>query len=172
MDNASLPLGMLHAMESRETTLLSNAAFLAAIYVDLRYQVFLENSQKIVAQAHLAALCRRLQMLQESVDTTDVECLDSSSKSENRSTPACEVDIIDELLALLDACNASSSQSPRNEQNVTETINCFNNQVRLLRNINILEWWEKQAESDHKGVANLLLLYQLLKPALKELFRV
>ena len=37
-------------------------------------------------------------MLQESVDTTDVECPGSSSESENGSTPACEVDIIDEML--------------------------------------------------------------------------
>ena len=36
-------------------------------------------------------------MLQESVDTTDVECLDSSSESANTSTPACRVDIIDEI---------------------------------------------------------------------------
>ena len=47
-------------------------------------------------------------MLQESVDTTDVECLDSSSESENGFTSACLVDI-DEILATLDACNVSSS---------------------------------------------------------------
>ena len=48
-------------------------------------------------------------MLQESVDTTDVECLDSSSESENGFTPACGVNIVDKILASLDACNASSS---------------------------------------------------------------
>ena len=38
MNNASsLALAMLHAMKRRETTLLSNAAFLTAIYVDPKY---------------------------------------------------------------------------------------------------------------------------------------
>ena len=48
-------------------------------------------------------------MLQESDDTTDVECLGSSSESQNGSTPACGLDIINEILATSDACNASSS---------------------------------------------------------------
>ena len=76
-------------------------------------------------------------MLQESIDTTDVECLDS--ESENGSIPACGVDIIDEILAISNAYNASSSQSSRDEKNGTEMIKCFNNQARLLRNTNITE---------------------------------
>ena len=84
-------------------------------------------------------------MLQESVDTTDVEFLDSFSEYENGSTPACGVDIIDEILAGSDACNASSSQLPRDEVNVTEMIKCFNHP--LLRNTNIFELWDKQAKS-------------------------
>ena len=63
-------------------------------------------------------------MLQELVDTIDIECLDSSSESGNGSTPASAhgVDVIDEILATSDACNVSSSQSPRDKQNVTEMI--------------------------------------------------
>ena len=49
-------------------------------------------------------------MLQESVDTNDVEYLDLSSEFENGSTPTCGVDIIDKILATSDACNASSSR--------------------------------------------------------------
>ena len=40
----SLALAVLHVMESRKTTLLSDAAFLAAIYVDVRHQVLLKYS--------------------------------------------------------------------------------------------------------------------------------
>ena len=75
MNNASsLALAIFYAMKRRETTLLSNGAFLAAINVHPRYQVHL--------LLHMG------------------------------------VDIIDEILATWDACNASSSQSSRNEQNV------------------------------------------------------
>ena len=72
-------------------------------------------------------------------------------------TPTCGVDIIDKILATSDACNASSSQSLWDEQNVTEMIECFNNQARLLGNINIFEWRGKQAHYDLKRVANVAL---------------
>ena len=112
-------------------------------------------------------------MLQESVDTADVECRHSSPESENGSTSACKVDIIDEKLATSNACNASPLQSPRNERNVTEMIKCYSNQVRLLRNTNLFKWWDKHAESDFKSsLVLLLLLYQLPKPTLKEFFWV
>ena len=97
-------------MEHRETPLLSNTAFLAAICVHPRYQALSKYSQKTLAQTHLAALRRRLQMLQESVDTTDVECQDSSSESENESTPAWRVAIIDEILTTWDAFHVSLTQ--------------------------------------------------------------
>ena len=89
MNNASyLALDILHAMERRETTLLPNAAFLAAMYVDPKVsgtsKIFSENSCTI-------PLWRRLQMPQESLNTTDVECFYSSSESENGSAPACKV---------------------------------------------------------------------------------
>ena len=64
-------------------------------------------------------------MRQESVDTTDVERLDSSLESENESTSEWGVNITDEILATLDTCNASSSQSPLDEQNVTEMITVY-----------------------------------------------
>ena len=60
MNNASsLALVMLHAMECREATLLSNT-FLAAICVDTRYQVLLKYSQKTVAQAHFGSIVEAL----------------------------------------------------------------------------------------------------------------
>ena len=49
---SSLALAMLHATGRRETTLISNAAFLAAIYVDPRYKIFLKYTLKTVVQAH------------------------------------------------------------------------------------------------------------------------
>ena len=113
---------MPDAIKRKETILLSNAAFLAAICLGQRNQILLKYSYKTVAQAHLAASWRCLQMLQESVHTTKVECLASFSESENGSAPTCEVDIIDAILATSDACNARSSQSPRLEQKVTEMI--------------------------------------------------
>ena len=151
-------MAMLHAMEPRETALLSDAVFLAAIYVDPRYHILLKCSQKTVAQTHAAALWRHLQMLQKSIGTTDVECLDSSLESENGSTPACWVDIIDEVLATLDTCNTSLSQSLRDKQKVTEMIKCSNNHACPTRNTNMFEWWDKQVKSDFKRAAFALLI--------------
>ena len=110
-------------------------------------------------------------MLRESVDT-DLECLNSSSKSENRSTLTSRVGIIDKILATSDACNASLSQSPRNEQNVTEMIECFNNQACLIRNTYVFEWWNKQAESDIERVANVALALKVTQGSVEEIFQV
>ena len=109
-------------------------------------------------------------MLQGSVDTTNVECIDSSSESKSGSTSARGADIIDEILTTLDACNASSSQSSRNKQNVTEMIKCFNNQVRLLGNTNIFEWWDNKAKSDLKRVANVALALPVTQARVERTF--
>ena len=55
---SSRVLAVFHTLERRETTLLPNAAFLAAIYVDPSYQVLLKYSQKTLAEAHWTALWR------------------------------------------------------------------------------------------------------------------
>ena len=164
-----MSLALLDAIKSREITLLRNATFLAAIYVDSRYQLLLKYSQKTVVPAYLAALWRRLQMLHESTDPTDVEYLDSSSESKSGSAK-CGADIIDEILATSDACNASSSQSPRDEQIVTETIKCFHDQARLLRNTNIFEWSDKQAGSNFKRVANAGLALPVTQGSVERAF--
>ena len=79
-------------------------------------------------------------MLQDSVDTTDVECLDSSLDSKNGSITACGVEIVDEIITTSDGCNANLSQSPWVEQNETEMVKYFNNQTSLLKSTNIFEW--------------------------------
>ena len=111
-------------------------------------------------------------MLQKSVETTDVECLDSSLESERGFTPACRVDIIDEIFPTLDTCNASSSQSPQDEQNSTEIIKCFNNQACLHRKTNISEWWDNQAETNLRRVANGALASPVSQASVKKFFRV
>ena len=46
-------------------------------------------------------------MLQESVNATDLECLDSPSNLKMNSTPACGADTIVKILATSNACNAN-----------------------------------------------------------------
>ena len=96
--------------------------------------------------------------------------LDSSSESKNGTTPACRVDIIDEIPATSNACNASSSQSPRGEQNVTDMIEYFNNQARLLRNTNKFGWRHKQAESSLKRIVNVALALPVTQASVERTF--
>ena len=53
-------IGYASCMECRETTLLSNAAFLATTYNDPRYQVLLKYSQKTIAQVHFGSIVEAL----------------------------------------------------------------------------------------------------------------
>ena len=62
-----------------------------------------------------------------------------------------------------------SHRSPRDEQNVTEMIKCFNNQTRL-RNTCMFEWWDKQAESDVKRDANAALASPVTQASVERTF--
>ena len=73
-------------------------------------------------------------------------------------------DNIDEIFSTSDACNATSPQLSRDEQNVTKMIKCSNNQPRLPKNTNIFEWWDKEAESDLRRVANVALASIVTQP--------
>ena len=156
---------MLHARQRGEKTLLSNAAFLSAIYVDPTYQVLLQYFQKTVVQAHLAALWRRLEMLLGSIDATDLECLDSSSESENDL-------LLHAVLILLMRYSPFWLRVMSAHHNYHDMSKCFNNQSRFFRNTNIFEWWDKQAESDLKRVANVILTLPISQASVEVLFRV
>ena len=56
------------------------------------------------------------------------------------------------------------------ESNVTEMIKCFSNQVRLFRNTNIFEWWNKQAESDLRWVAIVALVLPVTQASVERIF--
>ena len=51
----------LQAMEKRENSLLSNPAFLSAVYLDKRYHVLLTEKQKEFSQIQLLGLWRKIQ---------------------------------------------------------------------------------------------------------------
>jgi len=167
--NSANALAMLSAMERREANLLSNAAFVSAIYVDPRFKVLLKYPQQNVAQVHLAALWRRLQVLQESAGSPDM--IEISSESGNESN-ASGGDIIEEILASSDACSANTSQSSstRHEQNVIEMINSFKNQARLRKDADVFEWWKNQAESDLKQVAAVALALPVTQASVERTF--
>lgn len=65
----SASAAFLQAMEVREVKILSNPAFLSAIYMDPRYQCLLKESQKIVAKAHLNAVWKRLSSMDTGCDS-------------------------------------------------------------------------------------------------------
>ena len=162
---SSLSMAMLHAMESRETSLLSNAAFVAAVYVDPRYQVLLKHPQRKIAQAHLISLWRRFQLLQQSANTSSTGHV-SSSESENGLT--CDDDIIEEILATSDACSAS--ESSREEKEVEDMIKLFDNHNRLQKNTNIFDWWNKQPDSNFKSIANIALAQPVTQASVERTF--
>ena len=63
------PLGqlLLSAMEKRETDLLKNDLFLASLYLNFRYKVFISEIDQIVASQHLQQTWDRLKLLEQEV---------------------------------------------------------------------------------------------------------
>ena len=60
--------------------------------------------------------------------------------------------------------------SPRDKQNVTEMIKCFNNQGHLPKKTNIFEWWDKQAESKLQPVANAAIALPVTQASVEKTF--
>lgn len=73
---------LFSAMENREHALLDNAAFLAAIYIDPRFQCLLSSTQKDLAIINLNALWKRIMKL-ESTEDAQIDTVTVLTQDEN-----------------------------------------------------------------------------------------
>ncbi|ESN94453.1 hypothetical protein HELRODRAFT_164299 [Helobdella robusta] len=82
-------LGILSSMRKRKEKLLHNTHFLAGVYVDARYRILLNKSDKIKAREGLADI--QLRLKRKKVFDSAKE-----SKSVNVSQPTCDLNFISE----------------------------------------------------------------------------
>ena len=105
-------------MEKRETDLLKNDRFLAFLYLDPRYKVFISEIDQIVATQHLQQTWDRLKLLQQEV-ASDL----FGTESDSSETPSAH----DDLDILIEAREKAAQ---KRRQSFTSVIFTSNNAMQ------------------------------------------
>ena len=150
----------LQAMEKREGSLLSNPAFLSAVYLDKRYNVLLTEEQKELSQIHLLGLWKKIQIISS---TMSAAVADSVSAKEDSFTnddgdgaaDSDSVDIVEHLLRFSDANKAADTANKESE--VAEHLKMFAKASCISKSECIFQWWHYQQESVIKKLAEVAI---------------
>lgn len=145
---------ILEQMISREQKLLNNDVLLSAVFMDPRYKILLEKTQKERAKNHLKHVWTKI------ISLNNNECLNTNCQNEtsssNSSMTGSTCDEFENLLKLkerqYDLANSHLSSSRESDlyflrRVVTELETYDVEQKRLSRKINILQFWEEKRKS-------------------------
>uniref|UniRef100_A0A2S2PB42 HAT C-terminal dimerisation domain-containing protein n=1 Tax=Schizaphis graminum TaxID=13262 RepID=A0A2S2PB42_SCHGA len=146
-------------MKQREVLLLKNPVFLAAIFLDPRYQCMLNETDKNTGINHLIKTWSFMIQIQDNVCQTDVD--NSVIASVNVDTPDNTTETTDGFeLFLSSQSSVSSNRSDTNIINdISVSLHNFKDVERLHYKTNILAFWESQKhdKSDLYKLANIVL---------------
>ncbi|XP_029348385.1 uncharacterized protein LOC107882680, partial [Acyrthosiphon pisum] len=152
---------ILKSMKQREVLLLKNPVFLAAIFLDPRYQCMLNESDKNTGIDHLVKTWKCMIQIQDDVYQTD-DVNNSATASNNVDSPDNTTETTDDGFELF-LSSQSSVSSNRSDTNISNDISIslhnFKDVERLHYKTNILTFWESQKheKSDLYKLANVVL---------------
>ncbi|XP_060859135.1 LOW QUALITY PROTEIN: uncharacterized protein LOC132936427 [Metopolophium dirhodum] len=150
---------ILKSMKQREVLLLKNPIFLAAIFLDPRYQCILNETDKNTGINHLIKTWKCMIQIQDVCQTDDVN---NSAIANVIDSPDNTAETIDDGFELF-LSSQTSVASNRSETNILNDISTslhnFKNVERLHYKTNILAFWESQKhdKSDLYKLANIVL---------------
>ncbi|XP_060881953.1 uncharacterized protein LOC132953587 [Metopolophium dirhodum] len=150
---------ILKSMKQREVLLLKNPIFLAAIFLDPRYQCMLNETDKNTGINHLIKTWKCMIQIQDVCQTDDVN---NSAIANVIDSPDNTAETIDDGFELF-LSSQTSVASNRSETNILNDISTslhnFKNVERLHYKTNILAFWESQKhdKSDLYKLANIVL---------------
>lgn len=168
------------AMESREPNLLKNAAFLAAIYLDPRFQCLIDEPQKDLAKLHLTALWKRIMALESShkswdgFSNQDQAELEDKNEGDNQKESEGTSDITDQILSAASSSRKRESEKMDNDAlrltEVKQTLAHFNNVPRFERTGDIFKWWQKHPHQDVRLLAEVALSLPVTQVSVERTF--
>ena len=170
---------LITAMENRELSLLNNAAFLAAIYLDPRFQCLLVEPQKDLAKLHLTALWKRITSLQSSDNfqddsTKQAEEKNLSERQSGNEESSKQKDIIDQILSAADNNRKREREVVDYDAlrlaEIKQTLRHFNNCTRIEKSEDILKWWDKHPHQDMKAIAEVALALPVTQVSVERTF--
>lgn len=141
---------LVQCMKARQHTLFENDAFVAAVFVDPRYRLFLTDNQAEMAKLHL---CRTWDMIQNlsAAPNTDSVAERSSSSSEDD----------DEIEQLLVAKERETTVVQKGRVPIASVLDAYSREACLKRTENVLRYWASMADSNadmHKLATSVIAL--------------
>ena len=163
----------LQAMEKRESSVLSNPAFLSAVYLDKRYNVLLTEKQNELSQIHLLGLWKKIQMISSTLSVADSLSAKENSFANGGSDGEADsdsdsVDIVEHLLRANDEKKAANTANKETE--VAEHLKMFAKGSRISKSECIFQWWHYQQESIIKKLAEVAIALPVTQASVERTF--
>jgi len=160
----------LQAMEKREGSLLSNPAFLSAVYLDKMYNALLTEEQKELSQIQLLGLWKKIQMISSTLSVPDSLSAKEDSFTNGGSDGEADsdsVDIVEHLLRVSDANKAADAANKESE--VAEHLKMFAKASRISKSECIFQCWHYQQESILKKLAEVAIALPVTQASVERL---
>ena len=149
---------LLRAMLARESAIMENPAFLAAVFFDLRYQKLLTEDQKSIAQRHVLSVWKKLQRMTSDESHEEVLPVVEVSSSSVSSSSSNDVEEEQRAENLLETLLKANDSIIRNEnESIFDVISDFGKKNRLQKDVNILLWWSQNGPPELQDVALTIL---------------
>ena len=171
--NSPISAYLAQAMTVRETTLVHNPAFLASVFLDLRFKSLLTGEQEASAKAHLLLVSQKLEQIVHA--THDVQVLDQS-----RSPAACISDsgsnvdddqlgdkMLETLLKSKDGTNKGDRSTPTG---ICEALDKIASASRIPQDVEIRSWWMKHGPKELIFVAFAVLALPVSQVSVERTF--
>ena len=162
---------LLRAMLARESAIMENPAFLAAVFLDLRYQKLLTEDQKSIAQRHVLSVWKKLQRMTSDESHEEVLPVVEVSSSSVSSSSSNDVEEEQRAENLLETLLKANDSIIRNEnESIFDVISDFGKKNRLQKDVNILLWWSQNGPPELQDVALTILALPVTQVSVERTF--
>jgi hypothetical protein len=158
--NTNFATALAAKMTIREALLLDNDAFLAAIFMDPRFQITLSAEKKERAICHLESTWARMENLLSQEIELETDIGDADADAEAIVTQELELDPLELMLQQQEDANSTTDITlPRSSQlskrQIRPILENFKNSPRLDKNTSILAHWERNKNTCPKELYEL-----------------
>lgn len=137
-----LATALASSMDKRQRTLLENDIFCAAVFLDPRYRVLLNNAEKESAKQHLCKVWNTITRLDKDSPGASGERPDTAQPDPSDSDGG-HVDDLEALLSEQEESAAAGSTSSTNEtEKLKHILELFSCEPRIKKEVNILKYWD------------------------------
>jgi hypothetical protein len=157
--DSSLAVNLVKCFEARQASIIKDPAFLASVYMDLRYQRLLSSEMKATAVDHLVKLWKRQVMLRE-LSQPPVSPTRSGRGAARSPEPVTGVnepdpDPLEDLLRKRDAEHAGDQVILSSEATLRADLVRLETQMRLPSTADLFAFWSRHPSPELRELAEV-----------------